>query len=228
MSIQKNLQAIQEQIRRAEKTAGRRNGEVKLVAVSKTFPAEDVEECYRAGQLLFGENRVQEGLAKIPLVPTDAEWHLIGPLKKNKVRKAMLNFSVLHAVDSFKLAEFIDSTAEQLGITANILLEIHIGSEETKFGFEPDELRKKWAALLELRHLNIRGLMCIPPPVDRPEDSRPYFKTLRNLRDELASDKTPLTELSMGMSHDFEIAIQEGATYVRVGTAIFGGRDYSK
>lgn len=225
-TIADNLSAILQRIRNAEQRANRPGGSVKLVAVSKTFPSADIQECYNAGQRIFGENRVQEGLYKIPEVSPEAEWHLIGPLQKNKARKALQAFTVIHSIDSLKLARYIDSIAEQLGIKARILLEIHIGGEESKFGFNPLELHEEWAMLKNLQHITIEGLMCIPPPVDNPENSRPYFQTLRSLRDSLATASLPLPELSMGMSHDFEIAIEEGATYVRVGTAIFGGRQY--
>lgn len=224
MTIANNLSSILERIRKAEQAAGRPQGSVRLVAVSKTFPAGDVCECLAAGQRIFGENRVQEGLAKIPDVPAEAEWHLIGPLQKNKVRKALQGFSVIHSVDSLKLAEFIDSVAGQLGIRARVLFEVHVGGEESKFGFEPEGLCDQWSQLTSLPHLDLLGLMCIPPPADDPQEARPYFRQLRELRDSLASTEHPLPELSMGMSHDFETAIAEGATYVRVGTAIFGGR----
>lgn len=224
MTIADNLSVILERIRKAEQAAGRPQGSVKLVAVSKTFPAADVRECLAAGQHIFGENRVQEGLSKIPEVPGEAEWHLIGPLQKNKVRKALQGFSVIHSVDSLKLAQFIDSVAGQLGIRARVLFEVHVGGEESKFGFEPDALQNEWSEITGLEHLDPLGLMCIPPPVDDPQQARPYFRQLRELRDALASPEHPLPELSMGMSHDFETAIAQGATYVRVGTAIFGGR----
>lgn len=224
-NIENNLSRVLTKISNAEKNAGRTPGTVKLVAVSKTFPAKDVCICLEAGQKIFGENKVQEGLTKIPNVPSEAKWHLIGPLQRNKVRKALQAFSVIHSVDSLKLAKFIDSVAEQLDIKATILLEVHIGEEETKFGFEPNELISSWAELSALQHTDIKGLMCIPPPVNTPEEARPYFKSLRELRDRLATKNNPLPELSMGMSHDFEIAIEEGATLVRIGSAIFGGRN---
>lgn len=228
MTIADNLNSILRRIRLSEQKAGRPEDSVKLVAVSKTFPAADVQSCLEAGQHIFGENRVQEGLAKMPLVSPEAEWHLIGPLQKNKIRKALQGYAVLHAVDSLKLARAIDSIAEELSIRPTVLLEVHIGGEDTKFGFEPFELHEDWNQLAQLKNINIQGLMCIPPPVDTPEKSRPFFRSLRDLRDSLATPELPLPELSMGMSHDFETAIEEGATYVRVGTAIFGGRHYSE
>ncbi|MEG0024489.1 MAG: YggS family pyridoxal phosphate-dependent enzyme [Akkermansia sp.] len=227
MSIIQNLESIQARIRIAEQRAGRPSGSVTLIAVSKTFPTEDVIECHEAGQSIFGENRVQEALTKIPSLPTTVQWHLIGPLQRNKVRKALLAFHLIHTVDSLKLAEYINEVAAELNITPQILLEVHVGGEETKFGFEQDTLLTEWGQLSSLPHLQIKGLMCIPPPTQSTEEMRPYFRSLVQLRDTLVQ-KGPidLPELSMGMSHDFEIAIEEGATFVRVGTAIFGHRDY--
>jgi hypothetical protein len=227
MSIASQLHEIQERIHSAAERAHRSQQSVTLVAVSKTFPAEDALACYQAGQRIFGENRVQEALQKMPLLPEDAQWHLIGPLQHNKVRKALGKFSVIESVDSLKLATYMDSVAAEMGIVQDILLEIHVGGEESKFGMEVDELRDNWPAFQDLKHLNIRGLMCIPPPVEDPNDAKPYFRTLRELRDELQTTfGAHLPELSMGMSHDFEAAIEEGATLVRVGSAIFGKRNY--
>ena len=228
MSIGHNLKHIEQLIRQAESRYGRLPGSVKLIAVSKTFPVEDAMECYQCGQRLFGENKVQEALSKIPVLPSDAQWHLIGPLQRNKVRKIFGKAAMIHTVDSLKLAEYMDSVARELSIVQDVLLEVHVGGEESKFGFHPDELETSWPALCNLEHLNIRGLMCIPPPVDNVEDARPYFRQLRELKERLnASGSRQIQELSMGMSHDFEAAIAEGATFVRVGTAIFGARDYS-
>lgn len=228
MSIAKNLERIEQRIRKAEQQANRREGSVRLIAVSKTFPAEDAWECYQAGQRLFGENKVQEALTKIPVLPEDTQWHLIGPLQRNKVRKIIGRAALIHTVDSLKLAEYMDSVAKEIGIVQKILLEVHVGGEESKFGFNRDELETEWPSLCNLNHLDIQGLMCIPPSVENPNEARPYFRQLRELKDKLNSaDLRQLHELSMGMSHDFEAAIEEGATFVRVGTAIFGNRDYS-
>lgn len=228
MSIQQNLEHILSRIRAAERRAGRPEGSARLVAVSKTFPAGDVRACHDAGQRVFGENRVQEALGKIPALPPDTEWHLIGPLQRNKVRKAMEHFTLIHAVDSLRLAQFMDTVAQETGKRPRILLEVNVGDENSKFGFSPEALEREWPKLAALDHLEIAGLMCIPPPVENPEDARPYFRRLRELRETLSSKGgAPLTELSMGMSHDFETAVEEGATLVRVGTAIFGGRSYA-
>lgn len=228
MSIQQNLEHILTRIRAAERRAGRPEGSARLVAVSKTFPAQDVKTCHEAGQRVFGENKVQEALGKIPALPPDTEWHLIGPLQRNKVRKAIEHFTLIHAVDSLRLAQFMDTVAQETGRRPRILLEVNVGDEDSKFGFSPETLEQEWKELSGLKHVEIAGLMCIPPPVENPEDARPYFRRLRELKESLSSqEETPLTELSMGMSHDFETAVEEGATLVRVGTAIFGGRSYA-
>lgn len=228
MSIPQQLNHILSRIRAAEKKAGRPGGSAQLVAVSKTFPTEDIRACYDAGQRIFGENKVQEALGKIPALPADTEWHLIGPLQRNKVRKALEHFTLIHAVDSLRLAEFINTVAEETGKHPRILLEVNVGDEASKFGFTPDTLEQEWDELSLLPHICIAGLMCIPPPVATPEEARPYFRRLRELKEHLsARASTPMTELSMGMSHDFETAVEEGATLVRVGSAIFGGRTYA-
>ena len=226
MSIATQLESIRARIAAAEARAGRAPGSATLLAVSKTFPAQDVAEAYAAGQRLFGENRLQEAMEKMPALPADCAWHLIGPLQRNKVRKALeQGFSLIQAVDSLKLAQAISRIAGELGKTASILLEVNIDGETSKHGFAPQELRELWAELTELPHLRIEGLMCIPAPVEQAEAARPAFAALRRLAEELrARGPLPLPTLSMGMSHDFEIAIEEGATLVRVGSAIFGRR----
>ena len=226
MSIPTQLESIRERVAAAEARAGRAPGSVTLLAVSKTFPAQDVAAAYAAGQRCFGENRLQEAMEKIPARPADCEWHLIGPLQRNKVRKALeQRLALIQAVDSAKLAEAVSRIAGELGRTADILLEVNIDGEESKHGFSAEALREQWAALVALPHIRIQGLMCIPAPVERPEDARPAFAALRALAEELrARGPLPLPTLSMGMSHDFEVAIEEGATLVRVGSAIFGRR----
>lgn len=226
MSIATQLEGIRARIAAAEQRAGRAPGSVTLLAVSKTFPAQDVAEAYAAGQRLFGENRLQEAMEKMPALPADCAWHLIGPLQRNKVRKALeQGLSLIQAVDSLKLAQAISRIAGELGKTADILLEVNIDGEESKHGFAPQELRLLWAEICSLPHLSIQGLMCIPAPVEQAEAARPAFAALRHLAEELRSrGPLPLPILSMGMSHDFEIAIEEGSTLVRVGSAIFGSR----
>lgn len=228
MTIASNLQQIRSRITQAEARCGRPLGSVRLLAVSKTFPAADIAEAAAAGQTAFGENRLQEAMEKMPLLPSTLEWHLIGPLQRNKVRKALRQgFALIQAVDSLRLAETLSRIAGETGATARVLLEVNVDDEESKHGFSPRGLRTDWNELASLPCLDIQGLMTIPAPVGDPEDARPAFRALRILAEELRTcGPLPLPELSMGMSHDFEIAIEEGATIVRVGSAIFGGRSY--
>ncbi len=229
MYIQDQLQEIRANITAAEQRAGRPVGSTTLLAVSKTFPVSDIMHAYADGQRLFGENRLQEAMEKIPAMPADCVWHLIGPLQRNKVRKALeQGIALIEAVDSRKLAEAISRIAGELGTTARVLLEVNVDGEESKHGFTPENLQEEWDALTALPNLDIRGLMCIPAPTEEPEGARPAFVTLRRLAEALRSrGPLPLPELSMGMSHDYAVAVEEGATIVRVGSAIFGKRDYS-
>lgn len=199
-----------------------------LIAVSKTFPAADVRAAADAGQRHFGENRVQEGLDKIAATPDlDLTWHLIGHLQTNKAKKAAAAFHWIHSIDSLELLRKIDSGAREAGTRPKILLQVDLAGEATKFGATPDEIRVMVDAALQATHAELRGLMIIPPAVDDPEDARPWFRRLRELRDALVASGIPassMDQLSMGMSHDFDVAIDEGATMVRVGSAIFGQR----
>ncbi len=228
MSIAERLTEVRRRMVRAEERSGRAPGCVKLLAVSKTFPAEAAREAYDAGQRMFGENRLQEALEKIPRLPEDAVWHLIGPLQRNKVRKALqAGVALIEAVDSLRTAEAISRVAGELAVSAAILLEVNIDGEASKHGFAPEELRAAWTQLTALPHLDVRGLMCIPAPTEQPDSARPAFTALRKLAEQLrALGPLPLPVLSMGMSHDFEVAIEEGATEVRVGSLIFGERSY--
>ncbi len=228
MSIADNLREVRARIALAEERAGRAVGSVQLLAVSKTFPAEAAYQAYNAGQRLFGENRLQEALEKIPKLPPDAAWHLIGPLQRNKVRKALESgVKLIEAVESLRTAETISRISGELGKSANILLEVNIDHEASKHGFSPQRLREEWTLLTALPHLEIRGLMCIPAPTVDAQQARPAFASLRLLLEELrARGPYPLSILSMGMSHDFEVAIEEGSTEVRVGSLIFGERSY--
>lgn len=229
MYIQDQLEEIRAAIAAAAARTGRSADSVTLLAVSKTFPVSDIMQAYADGQRIFGENRLQEAIEKIPQMPQDCEWHLIGPLQRNKVRKALeQGFALIQAVDSLKLAATISRIAGEIGTTARILLEVNIDGEESKHGFTPESLCAEWDTLTALPGLDIRGLMCIPAPVENPQDARPAFATLRKLAEQLRKrGPLPLPELSMGMSHDFEVAVEEGATIVRVGSAIFGKRDYT-
>ena len=224
-SISEDLQRVRAQLSAAARAAGRDPSEVGLVAVSKTQPAAAVREAFDAGQPVFGESRAQELVAKAPLLPSVVRWHFIGHLQKNKIRKVLPLVELFHAVDSVELALDIDRIAAEFGLFPRVLLEVNVSGERSKFGFEPGAVRGEIERLLTLPRLQVEGLMTIPPAGDSPEDARPFFATLRTLRDEIATESgARLPTLSMGMSGDFVTAIEEGATLVRVGTAIFGQR----
>ncbi|MFN7942112.1 MAG: YggS family pyridoxal phosphate-dependent enzyme [Thermoanaerobaculia bacterium] len=219
--------AVEARIAAACARAGRGRSDVLLVGASKQQPIAALAEAYAAGVRTFGENRVQEGLAKAPSLPADVEWHLLGPLQSNKVRGAIGRFRFFHAVDRSRIAQALDAEAARAGLSLAGLVEVNLGGEESKHGFSPDGLVAALRPLAELRHLRIDGLMAIPPPGESPEASRPWFRRLRELRDELLAQAEwsgSRGHLSMGMSDDFEVAIEEGATLVRVGTALFGPR----
>jgi len=231
MSIAENIFATRERIAAAAKRAGRRPEEIALMAVSKTHPPERIREAYAAGLRLFGENRVQEFAGKAGALSdlAEAEWHMIGHLQTNKALKAAELFRAVDSVDSVKLAEKLDSAARSLGKKLSVLVEINVGGETAKSGVAPDsrELEELLLAAPRFEALQFLGLMTVPPFTDDPEGARPYFRKLRKLRNVVAARKLPAIEmavLSMGMSHDFEAAIEEGSTCVRVGTAIFGER----
>ncbi len=196
-----------------------------LVAVSKTKPAELINQAVAAGHHVFGENRVQEAIAKQPDVVGPVEWHLVGALQRNKARHAVGAFALLHGVDSVRLLAEIDRRAASAGIRQALLVQVRLGDEPTKSGVDPAELDALVDAAVASEHVELRGLMTIPPPASEPESSRVWFTRLRELRDAQADRiDSPLPELSMGMTDDFEVAVEEGATLVRVGTAIFGAR----
>ena len=223
--ISDNLINIHSRIQDAAHRVGRQVSDVRLVAVSKTYPPAVIQEAWNAGQHVFGENRVQDALPKIAELPAEAEWHFIGHLQSNKIRKALPAFTLIHGVDNLELAQQINRIAGEMGLTANILLEINVSGESSKFGFSPTDLRQNLEGLLCLPNIGINGLMTMAPYSEDPETARPVFSKLRILRDELAA-KTgqALRELSMGMSGDFEVGIEEGATIVRIGSSIFGHR----
>ena len=222
------LQAIRDRISAAAQRCGRDPTSIELLAVSKTFPVEAIREAVAAGQLVFGENKVQEILAKAPQLPASLHWHLIGHLQSNKVRKVLPHVKAIHSIGSLDLARDVDRIAAELGLFPQVYLEVNLGGESSKHGFSAEQLRASLEALYALKRLEIQGLMCIPPFDPDPTLSRPYFTKLRALRDELEQrGGAPLPRLSMGMSHDFDIAVEEGATIVRVGSAIFGARTYS-
>ena len=224
-NIAANLSAIRDKISASARRAGRDSSSVRLVAVSKTHPAEAVVDAAAKGQTVFGESRVQEARDKIPACPPGLEWHFIGHLQKNKVRQALPLFGFFHSIDSTALAQAIDRISGETGKPVEGLLEVNVSGEATKYGFTPEQLRAEFAALSKLPHLRIRGLMTMAPYSEKPEEARPVFRALRELRDELQSAHGhPLPELSMGMSGDFAPAIAEGATLVRIGSSIFGSR----
>src|SRR5438874_4622516 len=228
-SVAENLERVREQIARAAAKVGRVGGEIELVAVTKTHPAEKVREAIQAGQRLFGESRVQEARAKIPELPSAIRWHFVGHLQKNKIRHALPLFEMIHSVDSLALAQEMNRIAEEEGMRPRVLLEINVAGEGSKFGFAPDKLREQMEALLALPRLSVLGLMTIPPLGEEPEASRKYFVQLRELRDRLQTEfRVDLAQLSMGMTQDYAVAVEEGATLVRVGTAIFGERSKAK
>ncbi|MES1180378.1 MAG: YggS family pyridoxal phosphate-dependent enzyme [Verrucomicrobiota bacterium] len=225
MSFAENLAAIQQRIQAACQRAGRDPASVTLLAVSKTHPPETIREAVAGGQFLFGENKIQEAKAKIPLCPGKLRWQFIGHLQSNKVRDAVELFEMIQGVDSLAIAREISKRAEQAAKTVPILLEVNVAGEASKFGYAPEKLLAELAELNALPRLEVHGLMAIPPFTPVPEKARPYFQKLRELK--LQCEQiigAPLPQLSMGMSGDFEVAIEEGATLVRVGTALFGER----
>jgi PLP dependent protein len=231
MSIAENIAAVCERVDQCARRAGRHSGNVALMAVSKTHPPERIREAYASGVRLFGENRVQEFANKAGALTdlAEAEWHMIGHLQTNKAATAAELFGAVDSVDSLKLAEKLDAAARALGKKLSVLIEINVGGEPAKNGVVPNsrELEELLLVAQRLEGLEFRGLMTVPPYAADPGDARTYFRKLRELRDVIAGRKLPairMDELSMGMSHDFEIAIEEGSTCVRVGTAIFGER----
>jgi len=224
-SLAESLASVLDRIDRACHRAGRDRSTVRLVAVSKTVPVERVEELVDLGHDLLGENRVQEALAKIPRLGSRAAWHLIGHLQRNKVRQVISLFELIHSVDNLKLGREIDRRAAAAGVKQPVLIQVNVSDESTKHGAHESELPELLDGLVCLDHVDVRGLMTIPPPVQRPDESRPWFVLLRELRDRTAARLgRDLPELSMGMTDDFEVAVEEGATLIRVGRAIFGER----
>lgn len=224
-AIGENVERVRARISGAAQKAGRSVDEVQLVAISKTHPAESVRAAHEAGLDTFGESRVQEARAKIPDLPSSLHWHFVGHLQKNKIRHALPLFELFHSIDSLALAEDMNRIAEEAGLHPRVLLEVNVSGEGSKFGFSPEQLRTAMEPLLALPRLTIEGLMTVPPLGPEAEMARKFFAQLRGLRDQLEKEfALRLAELSMGMTNDFPIAIEEGATMVRVGTAIFGER----
>jgi pyridoxal phosphate enzyme (YggS family) len=226
--IRERLARVRDRVARAAEFAGRSAENITLIAVSKTFDSTTVQKAVDAGASELGENRVQEALAKVGLVQGDVRWHLIGHLQSNKARQAVETFDVIHTVDSSELAGRLDRIAGEMGRRPSVLVQVDLAQEATKSGARETELTSIIETLDSSRHLKFQGLMTLPPFFDSPEQTRPYFRELREIFEGLnrsRSSERKLTELSMGMSHDFEVAIEEGATMVRVGTAIFGSRE---
>ena len=227
INIEANLNRVRNEIAQAAQVSGRNITDIELVAVTKTHSAEIVREAISAGQTLFGESKVQEARVKIPLLPSNLRWHFIGHLQKNKIRHALPLFEMIHSIDSLDLAQAIDRVAQEDGLHPRILLEVNVAGEGSKFGFKSATLRAQLESLLMLPRLSIEGLMCIPPLAEEAEASRKYFVELRELRDALEKEfEVKLPQLSMGMTNDYRVAVEEGATLVRVGTAIFGERKH--
>ncbi len=225
LSLSEALATVREKIVTAAKKSARTLEDVELVAVSKTHSPETVQAVADAGQLVFGESRVQEARAKIPLLPGRLQWHFIGHLQKNKIRAALPLFELFHSVDSLELAQQFQRIAEEDGQRPRVLLEVNVAGEASKFGFSPAAIQSQTEELLRLDRLEIVGLMGMAPLAPEAEHSRPYFERLRKLRDQLQLEGgIGLPHLSMGMSGDYLVAIEEGATLVRVGSAIFGSR----
>jgi pyridoxal phosphate enzyme (YggS family) len=227
-SIKDRLAVIFDQIRKAAREAGRSEGDVRLVGASKAIPTDRIREAIAAGLTIIGENRLQEALPKIEALEGErVSWHFIGRLQRRKVRAVVGVFELIHSVDSLELAEEIDRRAGAAGLRQRILLEINVGDEHSKAGFLCHEIEQALPHMAALEHVAVQGLMTIPPRVGDAKESRPYFRSLRELAERLRNQHIPrisLTELSMGMSNDYVVAIQEGATLIRLGTAIFGGR----
>lgn len=227
--IRERLEKVQNSISEAVKASGRDEKDVTLIAVSKTKPVEMIKEVYDAGIRDFGENKVQEIIDKYPKLPSDIRWHLIGHLQTNKVKYIIDKVCMIHSVDSLKLAQEISRQAIKHNVTADILIEVNVAGEDTKFGVKPEDTLSLCEEISTLANVRIRGLMTVAPFVDDPEENRAVFCTLRQLFVDIDAkniDNVCMDCLSMGMSNDYTVAIEEGATFVRVGTSIFGQRDY--
>ena len=227
--IKENLEAVEKRVQDACKRAGRSRDEVTLIAVSKTKPVSLIREAMACGQVDFGENKVQELCKKLEEIREPLRWHLIGHLQRNKVKYVVDKACLIHSVDSERLAQEIQKEAAKRDLVCPVLVEVNVGGEETKSGVSPQEALPLVRSIAALPNVKVKGLMTVAPPVERPEDARIYFKELRELADTIRKEAIPgveMKELSMGMTGDFEAAIEEGATMVRVGTAIFGARDY--
>ena len=229
--LQDNLIQVEQSIEEACRRAGRDRSEVTLIAVSKTKPAETLQEAYDLGVRVFGENKVQEMADKYEVLPKDIRWHLIGHLQRNKVKYIIDKAVLIHSVDSLRLAQTIEKEAKKHNLTAHILIEVNVAREESKFGIFPEDLEALVDEIAKLPHIQVDGLMTIAPFVSDPEENRPVFRELRKLSVDISAkkvDNVNMSVLSMGMTNDYQVAIEEGATMVRVGTGIFGARNYAQ
>lgn len=227
--LKEQLQEVEEKIQAACDRAGRQRSEVTLIAVSKTKPIAVLQEAYDIGVRVFGENKVQELTEKYEALPDDIHWHMIGHLQTNKVKYIVDKAELIHSVDSVKLAQVIEKEAEKKNCIASILIEVNVAGEESKFGLKVDEVIPFIEKIASFKHIRVCGLMTIAPFVENPEDNRPIFKNLHKLSVDIKNkniDNVNVSILSMGMTNDYEVAIEEGATMVRVGTGIFGARNY--
>ena len=227
--LKENLEYVESQIREACERSGRAREEVTLIAVSKTKPVSVLKEAYDLGVRVFGENKVQELADKYEALPKDIRWHMIGHLQRNKVKYIIDKVELIHSVDSLRLAETIEKEAARHNITANILIEVNVAKEDSKFGLMPEELNEFVFEVAKFPHIQVQGLMTIAPFVDDPEENRGIFQRLRKLSVDIAAknvDNITMCILSMGMTNDYTVAVEEGAAMVRVGTGIFGARDY--
>ncbi len=228
--IKENLEKVRENVHRAVERSGRSDSDVLLIAVSKTKPVEDLMEAYDAGVRDFGENKVQELVDKYEVMPKDARFHMIGHLQKNKVKYLIGKTCLIHSVDSFELAKVIQKESEKKNVITDVLLEVNVAKEDSKFGVFKEDLLNLVKEVSTLKNVRIKGLMTIAPFVENPEDNRQYFNVLKRLGIDIESqniDNVSMGTYSMGMTGDYEVAIEEGATMVRVGTGIFGVRNYS-
>lgn len=229
--LQDNLIQVEHNIEEACRRAGRDRSEVTLIAVSKTKPVETLQEAYDLGVRVFGENKVQEMADKYEVLPKDIRWHLIGHLQRNKVKYIIDKAVLIHSVDSLRLAQTIEKEAKKHNLTAHILIEVNVAREESKFGIFPEDLEALVDEIAKLPHIQVDGLMTIAPFVPDPEENRPVFRELRKLSVDISAkkvDNVNMSVLSMGMTNDYQVAIEEGATMVRVGTGIFGARNYAQ
>lgn len=229
--LKENLADVEAKIVKACENSGRQRDDVTLIAVSKTKPVEALKEAYDLGVRVFGENKVQELTDKYEALPKDIQWHMIGHLQRNKVKYIIDKVALIHSVDSIRLAETIEKEAAKHNITANILIEVNVAKEESKFGLMPEELDELIDKIKDFNHIQVKGLMTIAPFVENPETNREIFRSLRKLSVDISNknvDNVNVSILSMGMTNDYTVAVEEGATMVRVGTGIFGARNYAQ